>query len=125
MQFHWRWFKVHYFSAFFVAGLASMIAQIILDNTKLTPGHITSLYVAFGAFLSFLGLYEKLLDWAGSGASVIIANFGHTLYSSAYAGYLENGFLGIFSGMLVGSSLIITAAIVWAFVTCIFAKPKN
>ena len=25
-----------------------MIAQIILDNTKLTPGHVTSMFVVFG-----------------------------------------------------------------------------
>ena len=28
-----------------------MISQIILDNSKLTPGHITSILVVFGAFL--------------------------------------------------------------------------
>ena len=38
-----------------------MIAQIILDNTKLTPGHITSLFVVFGAFLDSFSFYDKII----------------------------------------------------------------
>ena len=33
-------------------GVFTEIAQIILDNTKLTPGHITSILVVLGAFLA-------------------------------------------------------------------------
>ena len=51
---------MNYLYAFLFAGFACAIAQIILDNTKLTPGHITSLYTAVGAFLSFLGVYGVL-----------------------------------------------------------------
>ena len=51
-----------YFNAFLVAGLFCLSAQLILDNTKLTPGHITSLYTVLGAILSFFGLYPKLIS---------------------------------------------------------------
>ena len=47
---------MEFLNAFIVCGLISMIGQIILDNTKLTPGHITSLFVFLGVVLSFLGL---------------------------------------------------------------------
>ena len=30
--------------AFIIAGLFCALGQIILDNTKLTPGHVTSLF---------------------------------------------------------------------------------
>ena len=52
---------MNFINAFLFAGFGCAIAQVILDNTKLTPGHITSLYTALGAFLSFLGCYDKLI----------------------------------------------------------------
>ena len=37
--------------SFLFCGAICLIAQIILDNTKLTPGHITSIFVVLGALL--------------------------------------------------------------------------
>ena len=48
-----------YILAFLVCGFICMIAQIIYDNTKLSPGHITSLFVIIGAVLNIGGLYDK------------------------------------------------------------------
>ena len=48
-----------FFNAFLVAGLFCFGAQVLMDNTKLTPGHITSIFVVLGAVLSFFGLYQK------------------------------------------------------------------
>ena len=39
-----------YLYAFLFSGLVCAIGQVILDNTRLTPGHITSLFVVLGAF---------------------------------------------------------------------------
>ncbi len=114
-----------YLYAFLFAGTACAIAQIILDNTKLTPGHITSLYTAGGAFLSFLGVYDTFIAKCGAGATVLISNFGHLLYSSAIQGYNEEGILGLFSGMLCKSSLAITAAICFSFIVALFFNPKD
>ena len=44
---------MNFLMSFIFAGFLCMIAQVILDNTKLTPGHITSIFTAMGAFLSF------------------------------------------------------------------------
>lgn len=46
---------MNYLMAFLFAGALCAFAEVILDNTKLTTGHITSLYTMMGAFLSFLG----------------------------------------------------------------------
>lgn len=116
---------MNYLYAFLFAGAACALAQIILDNTKLTPGHITSLYTVGGALLSFLGIYDNLIAKFGAGATVLISNFGHMLYSSAIQGFNEEGFLGIFSGMLCKSSLAITAAIVFSFIIALFCNPKD
>ena len=112
-------------NSFLFAGTACAIAQIILDNTKLTSGHITSLFTVAGAFLSFLGLYDDFIEKFGAGATVLISNFGHMLYSSAIQGYNEEGILGIFSGMLCKSSLAITAAIVFSFLIALIFNPKD
>ena len=40
-----------YIYSFLFAGFVCLIGQLILDNTKLTPGHITSLFVIIGAAL--------------------------------------------------------------------------
>lgn len=116
---------MNYLYAFLFAGAACALAQIILDNTKLTPGHITSLYTVGGAILSFLGIYDDFIAKFGAGATVLISNFGHMLYSSAIQGFNEEGFLGILSGMLCKSSLAITAAIVFSFIIALFCNPKD
>ena len=42
--------------SFIFGGTICLIAQIIYDNTKLSAGHITSLFVSLGAFLEFFNL---------------------------------------------------------------------
>lgn len=116
---------MNFLLAFLFAGLACSIGELILDNTKLTPGHITSIYTVIGAILSFLGIYDKLINTFSSGATILISNFGHALYSSAWFGYLENGFLGIFTNMFYKSSGIITGTIIIGFLVSLIFKPKN
>lgn len=116
---------MNFICAFVFAGIACAIAQIILDNTKLTPGHITSIYTALGAFLSFIGVYDKLIMKFGAGATTLISNFGHSLYSAAWQGYVEEGFLGLFSNMLCKSSAVIVGAVIFAFLLSLVFKPKD
>ncbi len=116
---------MNYLGAFLFAGSVCALGQIILDNTKLTPGHITSIFTVLGAFLSFLGCYDYFIAHFGTGATVLISNFGHMLYSAAYQGYLEEGFLGIFSGMFTKSSIAITGVIIFSFIFAIIFKPKD
>ncbi len=112
-------------NAFLVSGLFCLAAQILMDNTKLTPGHITSLFVVLGALLSFFGLYSKLIEYGGAGATALISNFGHMLYLGGIEGFHEIGILGFASGLLVKSSLAIVSAVVFAFVLALIFKPKN
>lgn len=116
---------MNFLYAFLFAGAACSIAQIILDNTKLTPGHITSIYTVIGAFLSFLGIYDDIIVKFGGGATALISNFGHMLYSSAYQGYMAEGILGIFASMFIKSSTAIAGAIIIAFLVSIVAKPRD
>lgn len=114
-----------YLNAFIFVGVTCLLGQIILDNTKLTPGHVTSIFVSLGAILSFLGVYKMFLEWAKIGASVPIVSFGNLLYQAALEGYYNNGFLGIFTNMFKTTSGGISEAIVFAFLMTLIFKPKD
>lgn len=114
-----------YVNAFIVCGLICAIGQIILENTKLTPGHLNAILVIAGAFLSCFGLYEILLSWAGAGASVPITNFGHLIFNGAYEGFIEDGFTGLLNGILKTSSGGLAVTIIMAFVVSVFSKPQH
>lgn len=103
--------------SFLFSGFVCLIAQIIKDNTKLTSGHITSLFVSVGAFLGFLGIYDKIIEAVGGGARVVITSFGNTLYNTA----LEEGILNMLSGVSVG----ITTAIIMAFLITLVFRVKD
>ena len=111
--------------AFLFSGTICMIAQIILDNTKLTPGHITALFTVFGSFLSFLGIYDKLITYFGAGATVLISNFGHLLYTSGLLGLKKEGLFGIFSYLLNNSSLALVSVLVFSTIFAILFNPKS
>ena len=111
--------------AFLVSGLFCLASQIILDNFKITPGHVTALFTVLGAILSFLGIYEKLIKISGAGATILISNFGHMLYQGAIEGYKNDGALGLFTGLLTKSSAALTSAIIFAFVLSLIFKPKD
>lgn len=114
-----------YFYAFLFAGIMCAFGQIILDNTKLTAGHITSLFTVLGAILSFLNIYPWLIEKCGAGATILITNFGNMLYLSGMEGYAKEGIIGIFSGLLCKSSLAISSAVIFSFIFAIVFKPKN
>lgn len=114
-----------YFNAFIFCGLVCLIGQIILDNTKLTPGHITTLFVVIGAFLDVFNLYDKLVLWAGGGALVPITSFGHLLIHGAMDTVNNFGVMGLFMGMFDLTSSGIVAAIVFSFVLSLIFQPRD
>lgn len=114
-----------YLNAFLFAGIVCLICQVVLDNTKLTPGHITSSVTVIGAILSFLGIYDDIISKCGAGATILISNFGHMLYTAGVSGYEEAGFLGIFSKLLCSSGVAIVGVIVFSFIFTLVFKPKD
>ena len=113
------------FNSFIFCGFVCMISQIVLDNSKLTPGHITSILVVIGAFLDSFGVYDLILKIVGGGAQLPITSFGHSLIHGALARAESLGFMGILMGMFDLTAAGITAAIIFSFVLTLFFKPKN
>ncbi len=111
--------------SFLFCGLVCAIGQIILDNTKLTPGHVTSILVVVGSFLGMTGIYDKIIKLVGIGANIPITSFGNTLFKSAYKGFKIEGFIGIFNNMLGEVSLGICSAIIFSFLFSLISKVKD
>lgn len=114
-----------YLYSFIFCGFICLIGQLILDNTKLTPGHVTALFVIVGAFLDIFGIYDTLIDIFGGGALVPITSFGHSLIHGALNSALDNGIMGLSIGMFSLTSAGIISAIVFAFFFSLIFKPKN
>jgi len=114
-----------YVYAFLFCGLVCMIAQLILDNTKLTPGHVTSLFVVIGAFLDIFGIYDKIVLYCGAGAIIPITSFGHLLVHGAMDTAGELGPLGLALGIFDLTSAGISVAITIAFILALILKPKH
>ena len=114
-----------YIYSFLFCGIVCMISQLILDHTKLTPGHVTSLFVIIGAFLDIFGIYDKFVLYCGAGAIVPITSFGHLLIHGAMDVAGEMGPLGLAFGIFDLTSAGISVAIVMAFTLCLILKPKH
>lgn len=112
-------------NSFLFCGIICLFSQIILDNTKLTPGHITSMLVVLGAFLDSFSLYDKIIIKVGGGALVPITSFGHSLIHGALAKANSLGIMGIIAGMFDLTAAGITSAIIFSFFFALIFKPKN
>lgn len=113
-----------YFYAFVVGGLFCVIGQILIDKTSLTPAKILVGYVVAGVILGAIGLYEPLVDFAGSGATVPLTGFGYLLAKGVKDAVEQQGLLGAFTGGVTAAAGGITAAIVFGFFVSLVCKAK-
>ena len=111
--------------AFLVGGLLCAIGQVLIDYTKLTPARILTGYVVAGVLLSAVGLYPKLIDWAGGGASVPLTGFGNLLAQGVWGAIQEDGFLGVFTGGLRAAAGGLSAALGFGLLAAICFHPKD
>jgi len=116
---------MEFVKAFVVGGLLCVIAQLLVDYTPLTFARILVMYVTAGVFLSAVGLYGPLVEFAGAGATVPLTGFGHTLAQGAFQAVDEKGWLGAFSGGITASAAGITAAIVFGYLAAVAFRPKT
>ena len=87
-----------YLKAFLVGGAICMLGQILIDKTRLTPARILVCYVVLGVILGGAGVYDKLVDFAGAGATVPLTGFGNTLAKGVREAVQEQGILGALTG---------------------------
>lgn len=116
---------MEYFNAFWVGGLICAIGQILIDKTKLTPARILVIYVCTGAVLTAIGLYEPIVKYAGTGATVPISGFGYSLAKGVMKAVDKEGFIGIFTGGITATAAGIAAAVTFGLIFAILGKPKE
>ena len=113
-----------YLKAFLVGGTICLIAQFIINKTKLTSGKILVYFMLAGVVLQSVGLYQYLVDFAGAGATVPISGFGYLLCEGAIKG-AKNGLWGAITGGLCSASAGITSAIVFGYLFALIFKPRS
>ncbi len=113
-----------YLAAFVVGGLLCVIAQILIDKTKVTPARILVGYVVAGVILTAIGVYEPIVDFARTGATVPLTGFGYSIAKGVERAVDSEGPIGILTGSLSATSAGITTAIILAFVMALFFKSK-
>ena len=113
--------------AFLVGGLLCIIAQVLIDKTKLTPARILVIYVVAGVILEALHLYQPLVDFGGSGATTPLTGFGYTIAKGIRTAVDEQGLLGALTGALKATAGGISAALVFGYLACLVfhGKPKD
>lgn len=112
-----------YVNAFITGGILCVIAQILIDKTKMTPARILVSYVVGGVILGALGIYEYIVDFGGAGATVPLTGFGYSLATGVKEAVAEKGLLGVFTGGATATSAGIAAAIFFGYMVAIASKP--
>lgn len=114
-----------FLKAFLVGGAICVIGQILIDNTKLTPGKILVGFVVSGVILAAIGLYEPIKEFAGAGATVPLTGFGNTLVEGTKKAVDEQGLIGALTGPLASCSGGVMAALLSGVVVAFMTKPKS
>lgn len=116
---------MEFLKAFVVGGIICVIGQILLDKTQLTPARILVGFVILGVILGGCGVYEKLIEFAGAGATVPLTGFGNNLAKGVREAIDQDGALGIITGGMKAAAGGISAAVFFAFLAALIFKPKD
>ncbi|MBR3927683.1 MAG: stage V sporulation protein AE [Clostridia bacterium] len=111
--------------AFVVGGIICCFGQALLMYTKLTTARILVCFVVSGVILTAIGLYEPVVDFAGSGATVPLTGFGYSLAKGVQESVDELGWIGILIGGIKNTAAGITTAVFFSLMHALIFKPKT
>jgi len=80
--------------------------------------------VVIGVFLGGIGIYPRLVEFAGAGASVPIVGFGNLLAKGVKEEINRAGFIGILTGGLKAAAAGMAAAVLFSFGVALAFEPK-
>lgn len=115
---------IMFLKVFVVGGSICLIAQLLINYTKITSGRILVTFLLAGVFLQAIGVYQYLVDFAGAGATVPISGFGYLLADGAIKGAKESLFKAI-TGGITAAGMGITAAIVFGYIFAMIFKSRS
>lgn len=114
-----------FLKAFLIGGLICVVGQLLIDLTKMTPARILVLFVCLGVLLGGIGLYPKLVDFAGAGATVPLTGFGNALAEGVRESIRKDGFLGVITGGFQACAAGVTVAMLSGLVVALVCRPKD
>lgn len=114
-----------FLKAFLIGGLICVIGQLLIDLTKMTPARILVLFVCLGVLFGALGWYDKLVDFAGAGATIPLTGFGNALANGVKEAIQKDGFIGIITGGFTACAGGVTVAMLSGLIVSMIAKPKD
>ena len=112
------------FLAFLAGGTLCLIAELLINKTRLTVARIMVLYVCLGVFLYAVGAYTPLLEVFGCGVSLPLIGFGGAIGRGVAEAIETDGIIGILSGGLSATAVGITAALLSGLISSLIAKSK-
>ena len=119
------WKKVlEYIRAFLVGGIICILVQILMDHTTLQPGRIMVLLVIAGVILGALGIYKRIEEFGGCGATVPLSGFGFSLWKGMKEAVDNHGFLGLFEGGFTAAAVGTSAALIFSYLASLIFQPK-
>lgn len=109
--------------AFLVGGLICLIGQCIqtafiewLDWDKKDAGNPTvAILILISVFLTGIGVYDKIAQWAGAGTAVPVTGFANSMASAAIEHRSEGLVLGVGGKMFKLAGPVIVFGVVAAF----------
>ncbi|MCL2047331.1 MAG: stage V sporulation protein AE [Defluviitaleaceae bacterium] len=110
------------FWSFIIGGLMCVLGQILIDLTKLSPAKILVFFVVAGCILGGLGIYERLVDFAGAGATVPLPGFGNLLARGVKRAVDERGLIGVITGGFTAMAGGMTVAIVFGYLAALVSS---
>ncbi len=109
--------------AFLIGGLICIIGQLVMDGFKKlgadaeTASSATSVTMVFlGAFLTGIGVYDRIAKLAGAGTIVPITGFANSVVSPAMEFRSEGLVLGLGAKMFVIAGPVLVYGILSSFV---------
>lgn len=113
-----------YLKAFAVGGFVCMIAQILINKTKMTSARILVMFLLLGVFLEIIDVFKYIENFAGAGITIPITGFGSTIVKGAK----EGAKIGLFEALTYGFRNMaggLTAAVFFGFFFALIFKSHS
>lgn len=114
-----------YIKVFAVGGAICLVAQVLINLTKLTPARILVVFLLLGVLLEAFGVFKYLVEFAKAGATIPILGFGSNLAKGAIEGTKDKGLLGALLGGVQAAAAGLAGVIFIGFVVSLFASSKT
>ena len=111
--------------AFVGGGVLCVIAQLLIDLTKLTPARILVLYVSVGVLLYAVGAFDPMKEIFGAGVTLPLIGFGANIAKGVKEAVDKEGFFGALTGGLTSSAAGITVALLSGLLASLFFNTKS